>query len=56
MSSVLFSSSSNPGLAHLTAKLSTIVEKPTALEVGSQKVGSKIWILGRIRTFCPCFV
>jgi hypothetical protein len=26
------------------------VEKPTALEAGSQKVSSKIWILGRIRT------
>jgi hypothetical protein len=26
------------------------VEKPTALEAGIQKVGSKIWILGRIRT------
>jgi hypothetical protein len=26
------------------------VEKPAALEAGIQKVGSKIWILGRIRT------
>jgi hypothetical protein len=25
------------------------VEKPTALEAGIQKVGSKIWILGHIR-------
>jgi hypothetical protein len=26
------------------------VEKLTALEAGIQKVGSKIWVLGRIRT------
>jgi len=37
------------GLTHLTVKLSTFVEKPTALLTGTQKVGGNIRILGRIR-------
>ncbi len=33
------------GLTHLTVKLSTFVEKPTALQAGTQKVGGNIRIL-----------